>query len=217
MVDNRKFGEFIRKLRKEKQMTQKDLANKLNISDKTVSKWEQGKAFPDLTLWEPLASELGVNIIELFAGERTVETVENNMDEEFIKNEIARGINEILQMKRKKTFGVILLTSILIFLILIGVKWLKEKTTVQAKLFEVTVEEVHEKFWKVKGQITDLDGRTGRYYVNLDEAWYENNPIQVERGDKLCIVYRESWRNRTLEEETYLQDIMKVEKMEDTK
>ena len=42
MIDNAKFGEFIRDLRKEKQMTQMSLAKKINISDKTVSKWEQG-------------------------------------------------------------------------------------------------------------------------------------------------------------------------------
>lgn len=50
MMDNQKFGDFIKKLRKEKGLTQKELGDKLNITDKAISKWEIGLSFPDITM-----------------------------------------------------------------------------------------------------------------------------------------------------------------------
>ena len=49
-INNEKFGHFLAEVRKEKQMTQKDLADKLFVSDKTVSKWERGNSMPNVTL-----------------------------------------------------------------------------------------------------------------------------------------------------------------------
>lgn len=64
-IDKVKFGEFISELRKEKGITQKELAGRLYISDKAVSKWETGHSVPDITLLTPLAEELGVTVTEL--------------------------------------------------------------------------------------------------------------------------------------------------------
>lgn len=68
-MDNLKFGAFIARLRKEKNLTQKELADRLHVTDKAVSKWETGKGFPDVKLLEPLAQELGVSLVELLNGE----------------------------------------------------------------------------------------------------------------------------------------------------
>ena len=61
-------GAIIRQLREEKGMTQAELAKKLSVSDKAVSRWETGRGYPDITLIEPLASALGVSVSELLAG-----------------------------------------------------------------------------------------------------------------------------------------------------
>lgn len=61
-------GNIIKKLREEKNMTQAELARKLGVSDKAVSKWECAKGFPDITLIEPIAKILGVSVIELLSG-----------------------------------------------------------------------------------------------------------------------------------------------------
>lgn len=58
-MDNGKTGALIKKLRKEKGMTQKELADQLHITDRAVSKWERGLCAPDLSLLEPLAAALG--------------------------------------------------------------------------------------------------------------------------------------------------------------
>lgn len=67
-------GTIIKKIREEKKMTQLDLAEKLSVSDKTISKWETGKGYPDITLLDPLAKALGVSIIELLSGNDVINT-----------------------------------------------------------------------------------------------------------------------------------------------
>lgn len=69
-MDNQKFGIFISTIRKEKGWTQLELAEKLNVTDKTVSKWERGLGFPDIKTLEPLATALDVSILELMQSER---------------------------------------------------------------------------------------------------------------------------------------------------
>ena len=70
-MDNIQFGRFVAQLRKEQNLTQKELADRLHVTDKAVSKWETGKGFPDLKLLEPLAQALNVSLVELLQGERT--------------------------------------------------------------------------------------------------------------------------------------------------
>ena len=65
-----KNGKFIAKLRKEKNMTQEQLAEKVGVSINAVSKWERGLSFPDVSLYKKLCKELGVNIEELINGEK---------------------------------------------------------------------------------------------------------------------------------------------------
>lgn len=68
-MDKYVTGAVIRKIREAKKMTQEELADKLFVSSKAVSKWETGQGFPDISLIEPLASALGISVIELLSGE----------------------------------------------------------------------------------------------------------------------------------------------------
>lgn len=61
-------GAMIKELREQRKMTQLQFAAKLNVSDKTVSKWETGKGYPDITLLEPIADALNVSVAELITG-----------------------------------------------------------------------------------------------------------------------------------------------------
>ena len=61
-------GSVIKELREKKNMTQLQLAEKLGVSDKTVSKWETGNGYPDITLLEPVAGALEVSVLELLSG-----------------------------------------------------------------------------------------------------------------------------------------------------
>ncbi len=68
-MDNRKIGEFITMTRKQKNLTQKELADMLGITDKAISKWERGAGYPDISLLKPLSDVLGVTVTELLEGE----------------------------------------------------------------------------------------------------------------------------------------------------
>ena len=68
-MDRYVTGAVIRKLREKKNMTQEELAEKIFVSSKAVSKWETGQGFPDISLIEPLAQALGISVIELLSGE----------------------------------------------------------------------------------------------------------------------------------------------------
>ena len=67
-MDNYVTGSLIKKLRESKKMTQEELAQKVCVSDKAISKWETGRGFPDIGLVEPLAKALGISVIELLSG-----------------------------------------------------------------------------------------------------------------------------------------------------
>lgn len=69
-MDNTKTGCFIKEVRTQKGMTQKELAGLLHVTDRAVSKWERGQCAPDIALLEPLSEALGVSIVELLQGER---------------------------------------------------------------------------------------------------------------------------------------------------
>lgn len=68
MIDNYVTGAQIKMLREKKKMTQEELAEKINVTAKAVSKWETGNGFPDISLLESLAGALGISVIELLSG-----------------------------------------------------------------------------------------------------------------------------------------------------
>ena len=72
-LDKAAFGRFLAQLRREKGMTQKELAATLYVSDKAVSKWERGQSVPDISLLVPLAEQLNATVAELLQGRRVEE------------------------------------------------------------------------------------------------------------------------------------------------
>ena len=69
-MNQEKIGKFISKLRKEKNMTQQELADKLGVTDRAISHWENGRRLPDYSLLKDLCDVLSISINELFSGEK---------------------------------------------------------------------------------------------------------------------------------------------------
>lgn len=106
-MDQVKIGKFIAELRKEKNMTQQQLGDKIGVSFKTISKWENGRGMPELSLLKPLSEELGVTINEILSGERIqTERYLNKLEENMI-NTIE--YSEEQKEKRNKVIGIVLL------------------------------------------------------------------------------------------------------------
>ena len=96
-MDQNKTGKFIAGERKRKALTQKQLAEMLGISDKTISKWERGGGFPEVSLLLPLCRELDITVNELLAGERVAEEDYKKKAEENMMNLVKEA-----QESRKK-------------------------------------------------------------------------------------------------------------------
>ena len=82
-MNQEKIGKFIKTLRKEKKLTQSELATKLGVTDKSISNWENGKNMPDLSLFKPLCEILGITINDLISGEKLNK---DNYQEKFEEN-----------------------------------------------------------------------------------------------------------------------------------
>lgn len=83
-MNQAKIGAFISELRKEKELTQEQLGEKLGVSQKSISRWETGKNMPDISMLKPLSVELGITVSELIEGERQVvadKISENSLDQ----------------------------------------------------------------------------------------------------------------------------------------
>lgn len=120
-MDNEKFGNFIKELRKEKGITQKELGEKLNITDKAISKWERGLSFPDITMLNILAEFFEIDVSELLNGEKGIKKdidTEKAIDEAIEKYKNLEEKRKIKIKKIKKTTG-ILSFIILIFSLLV--------------------------------------------------------------------------------------------------
>ena len=72
-MNQEKIGRLIAECRKEKKMTQVELADKLRVTDKSVSKWENGKCLPDVSLYKDLCNILGITLNDFFVGEKIKE------------------------------------------------------------------------------------------------------------------------------------------------
>ncbi len=121
MMNQIEIGKFIAKCRKEKKLTQAQLAEKLNITDRAVSKWEMGKNMPDTSIMLELCEILGITVNELLSGEKidmeNYEKYEKKVDENLIalkrKDENNMTKNVIISI----LFSITLLTGIMVCLI----------------------------------------------------------------------------------------------------
>ena len=94
-MNQEKIGKFIAKRRKEKKMTQSDLAEKLGVTDKSIGNWENGRNMPDLSLFKPLCKELDITINDLMSGEKINKTDYQEKFEENIVNTIDYSTKKI--------------------------------------------------------------------------------------------------------------------------
>lgn len=105
-MDQLVTGKFIFQKRKEKNMTQEQLAEKLGISNKTISKWETGKCMPDYSIVKSLCDALEITVAELMDGEENEEKSVRTYDEEQIMDLLKR--TQELEKQRTTLYGVML-------------------------------------------------------------------------------------------------------------
>ena len=119
-MDQIKTGQFIAQQRKEKKYTQKQLAEILNISDKTISKWECGNGFPEISLLIPLCDTLEIDVNELLSGEKIDNINYKTKAEENMLNMIKEKEENLQKIKLTTIVGVISTISFLTLMIILA-------------------------------------------------------------------------------------------------
>lgn len=114
-MNQEKIGKFIQELRKEKELTQKELADKIGVSDRAISKWENGRGMPDVSLFRPLCEALDISLNELLSGEK--------INEEDKTNRLEESYISVIDSKKKlqnDVAGYLILKLVGLFLLFIG-------------------------------------------------------------------------------------------------
>ena len=117
-MDQKKIGRFLKELRKEKDITQEQLAEKIKVSGRTVSRWETGSNMPDISLLAELADFYDVSIPEIIDGERKSEQMNEKLKETVIKVTDYTETNNARLLKRVRIIGITGVITILIAMVM---------------------------------------------------------------------------------------------------
>ena len=117
-MEAKQFGQFIAGIRKEKKMTQAELAEKINVTDKAVSRWERGLGFPDIQTLEPLAQALGISVLELMRSEKKESTGDVDITEtQYTRQEVAemlQNADDISKQQKRQDKNANIIAGILV-------------------------------------------------------------------------------------------------------
>ena len=111
-MNQEKIGKFIAKIRKEKKLTQEELAEKLNVNSRTISRWETGSSIPDISMFTEISKVLDVSINDLMSGEIVKEEEYQDKFEENVVNVVVKNKKN----KYSKIFGIIYIISIVLII-----------------------------------------------------------------------------------------------------
>ena len=160
-MNKERLGIFIAENRKALDMTQKDLAERLHITDKAVSKWERGLSYPDVTLLEPLAAALGLGVEELMACRRQEE------GEEPVKVLLDISRDSVKQERRR---GWSRLSGVLVLLAMTGL----------VVLYAVSFRSVREDGGNILKLKETMDGVN---YLYMEEPGRKDHLLKLRCGD----------------------------------
>jgi transcriptional regulator with XRE-family HTH domain/predicted RNA-binding Zn-ribbon protein involved in translation (DUF1610 family) len=136
-MDQIKIGKFIASLRKEKGLTQMMLADRLGISDKTVSKWERGAGLPDVSLMLPLCETLEISVNELLTGEKLTDADYKKKAEVTIMNLVQENKENKKRLYQSIVCGII--TIIAVCALIIIAAYIEMPTVIRIMLIVIAV------------------------------------------------------------------------------
>ena len=162
-MNQEKVGKFISTLRKEKGMTQQEFANKIGVTDKAVSKWENGRCLMDISLLKPISDCLDISVIELMNGER----IENEIDK-FKSNEFVDETLELAKSNIKsKLFSGIRVVICVLFIILLFIGYCSYKLIASECIYKCYCDDV------------TLNGLSFDSVINVNSVVFSNNDYLV--------------------------------------
>lgn len=175
-MNNKKIGLFIASLRKDKNMTQKELADKLYISDQAVSKWERGLSMPDIGLIEKLSDYLEVSVSEILKGEK-IDDMTKKKSDEIVKTSVSFFQKEYFKNKIIFVSSIVIASIVILGIILyiLGtIDYIRvmngKKPVFIYRTLDISYEDVIKQGTEYYGlgyKITTCDNNTGNYIFQL--------------------------------------------------
>ena len=203
-MDPKKTGILISDARKKLKMTQKDLADKLYVSDKAVSKWERGLCFPDISVLIPLTEILNISLYDLLRGEK----VNKKEVEETIKNTINYSNSEIKRNKKKYTIISSIVISIIVLISIFSLIFIRNNNDIGAIVDRDTLHDINY-YSNYKTTIENPDGEKLELIImKLPLRWKER---QFEATDEILkINYDVSYKDvvKAYSDENYVKEAM---------
>ena len=203
-MDPKKTGIIISDARKKLKMTQKDLADKLYISDKAVSKWERGLCFPDIAVLIPLTEILNISLYDLLRGEK----VNKKEVEETLKNTIKYSNNEIKRKKKKYIIISSIIILIIVFISIISLIFINKNKDIIGIIDRDTIYTINH-YSEYKTTIDNTDGEKLELIImKLPLKWKER---QFDVSDEIVkINYSVSYKDivKAYDDENYVKEAM---------
>ena len=202
-MDPKKTGMIILEARKRLKMTQKDLADKLYVSDKAVSKWERGLCFPDISVLIPLTEILNISLYDLLRGEK----VNKKEVEETLKNTINYSNSEINRKKKKYITISLIIIFIIVLISIMSVVFMSDNE-IGAIVDRDTIHTINY-YSEYKTTLDNTNGEKLELIImKLPLRWKERQ-FEVS-GDTIKINYGVSYKDvvKAYDDENYVKEAM---------
>lgn len=180
----KKVGEFIKQKRKEKKLTQKELAEKLSITDRAISKWERGICCPDISILKELSSILEVSVNELLAGEEI-----EKLEKEKTDNVLVDSVNQYTSIEKRKrlvlwllTIAVVIINIIFIFIMFLMYNQINGTGG-------ITINSIQNKYFTDKF-LTLTENKDYEGLSNIVNDYYYKNACSIseDKYDYICML-----------------------------
>ena len=202
-MDPKKTGMIILEARRRLKMTQKDLADKLYVSDKAVSKWERGLCFPDISVLIPLTEILNISLYDLLRGEK----VNKKEVEETLKNTINYSNSEINRKKKKYITISLIIIFIIVLISIMSVVFMSDNE-IGAIVDRDTIHTINY-YSEYKTTLDNTNGEKLELIImKLPLRWKERQ-FEVS-GDTIKINYGVSYKDvvKAYDDENYVKEAM---------
>ena len=189
-MNQEKIGAFIQEKRKEKKITQQELAKKLGITNRTISNWEKAKCLPDYNLLIPLTKELDISVSELINGEE-----DNNDSDSAVEKTICYTSKRIKKIKKKSIFIIFYALFTIIILIWIGYKFfiIKQVSSISNNIYVMKQKDTSKT--RFGAPVFIQNKKTHNYYQFKElkmENIFKNAVINEESIDNISFLFEKN-------------------------
>lgn len=202
-MDQEKIGKFIAERRKECHLTQEELAEKLNVNSRSISRWENGKCMPDMSMYNSICEVLGISINEFLSGEKLKK---DEYQDKFEKNMIDIVGNVELKNKTIRIFNLVILFVVVFIMSVIVFNFLLDHVYIKQNYDKRTMNVTFENH-SLKVTTPVLGNTKYVYFEHENEClvfvtYYENLGTIISRNEKF-----DEFTGYDLSENTYTNDL----------